>query len=419
MNYQDKNTRDAYIVAVGDIIILYFSLWVTLSLKGLSFTADISEFILPFSIFFAVWIISFYIAGLYERHTLGFHSSVAFLLTRAHIVNGVIAVVIFYIFPHLEIPITVFVLYLLVSFFILFFWRYLSLSFLRSKDETPAFLIASGEEMDDLRERVNNDLAFRFKFVSFVDLDKIQELNFREDILDIIYSENVRMVVIDLRNENVERLLPHFYNLVFSNIHFIDMHRLYEGVFERIPLSALRYNWFLENISTSFKTPYEIIKRGLDISIGVSLGILSLILYPFIILSLFLGGRDSVFLSDEYIGKNNNKFHLFRFNVLKTSKIYNLRNLPRLWAVVKGDLSLIGPCPEEPFFVKSEETKIPYYTIRYLVKPGLFNWKSLKDYNIDSRTKLSYDLYYIKNRSILLDARIIFGRVKKLIKDFF
>ncbi len=96
--------------------------------------------------------------------------------------------------------------------------------------------------------------------------------------------------------------------------------------------------------------------------------------------------------------------------------------LPQLWNVLRGDLSLVGPRPEFPQAVEAYTEKIPYYPMRHLIKPGLSGWAQLygehPHHNIgieETRNKLSYDLYYIKERSFFLDVYIGLQTIKTLL----
>jgi len=90
--------------------------------------------------------------------------------------------------------------------------------------------------------------------------------------------------------------------------------------------------------------------------------------------------------------------------------------LPQLWCVFRGDMSLVGPRPERPYFVEQLKNKIPYYNERFTVKPGVTGWAQVKyPYGAseeDALEKLKYELYYIKNMSFLLDLIVIFHTVK-------
>ena len=97
--------------------------------------------------------------------------------------------------------------------------------------------------------------------------------------------------------------------------------------------------------------------------------------------------------------------------------------LPQLWNVFKGDISLIGPRPELPALVKRYSEEIPYYNVRHLIKPGLSGWAQIyhdqhSHHEVDTletKNKLSYDLYYIKNRSLMLDLKIALKTLKILL----
>ena len=94
--------------------------------------------------------------------------------------------------------------------------------------------------------------------------------------------------------------------------------------------------------------------------------------------------------------------------------------LPQLWAVLRGDLSLVGPRPELPALASQYSARISYYSARYLVAPGLSGWAQIRHDRDphhaadleETRTKLSYDLYYLTHRSLLLDLYILFQTIR-------
>jgi lipopolysaccharide/colanic/teichoic acid biosynthesis glycosyltransferase len=276
-----------------------------------------------------------------------------------------------------------------------------------------------------------------------VDLNRADENGLWDEIISQIYTEDVSVIAIDLANENVEPVLPHLYNLIFSKISFIDMHKIYEDIFDRVPLSLLKYNWFLENISTVPRGVYDTLKRLMDITISFSAFILSLVVYPFIYLGIKLDDGGKIFIAQERIGENNKIIKIFKFRSMSrddagdyvsggtpntVTKVGNflrktrLDELPQLWNVLKGDLSLIGPRPELPELAKRYTQEIPYYNVRHLIKPGLSGWAQIYHEEhphhgvdtLETKKKLSYDLYYIKNRSFLLDIKITLRTLKIL-----
>ena len=201
------------------------------------------------------------------------------------------------------------------------------------------------------------------------------------------------------------------------------MHKLYEDVFDRVPLSLVGQHWFLENNSSSSYSIYEIGKRFTETICAVVLALASLVLYPFVFLAIFIEDRGSVFIRQERVGRGGKPITILKFRTMsetvaqspemritKVGRVLrNLRidELPQLWNVVGGELSLVGPRPELPVLVERYIAEIPYYAMRHTVSPGLSGWAQIHQIDppkfsvaIDqTKIKLSYDLYYLKNRS--------------------
>ncbi len=441
------NRKEPLVLLLGDILSFLVALWLTLLVRNVEPPSRelFLTHLLPFGLLFAAWVVVFYIAGLYEKHTVILKSKLPNILATAQLTNSALAVIFFYFVPLFGItPKTVLFIYLFISFTLILFWRtygYLSLS---RREPNNALLIAAGDEMKELLQEVNNNPIYNLRFVSSVDLTRTNENGFWNEIVSQVYSEDVSVIAIDLGHENVEPVLPHLYNLIFSNINFIDMHKIYEDIFDRVPLSHLRHNWFLENISTQPRGAYDVLKRLMDASIAFVLFTLSLIVYPFLYLAIKLDDGGPLFITQERIGENNKVVKIKKFRTMSHDDkgIYNadksdnvitkvggflrksrIDELPQLWSVLKGDISLIGPRPELPALVKKYTEEIPYYNVRHLIKPGLSGWAQIyhaehPHHGIDIRetkNKLSYDLYYIKNRSFLLDLKIALRTLKTLI----
>jgi len=181
----------------------------------------------------------------------------------------------------------------------------------------------------------------------------------------------------------------------------------------------------------------------MDIMIGFMLGVFSLALYPFVYLAIKLDDGGKVFILQRRVGRNNNTIKLLKFRTMdfddegkwETGAVNNVTRvgeflrktrvdeLPQLWNVLGGSISLVGPRPEFPEPAHHYNKEIPYYNIRYLIKPGLSGWAQILHENhphhgtdIEETTiKLSYDLYYVKNRSVTLDLQIALKTVKTLL----
>jgi exopolysaccharide biosynthesis polyprenyl glycosylphosphotransferase len=422
----------------GDIVLLYFSLWVALAVRewGIPSGYIWNLHFLPFTIIIGVWILIFFISGLYEKHTLILKSRLPVTVFNAQVANSAVAVLFFYFIPYFGItPKTNLFIYLVISFGFILLWRIYGDRILHPLVKQKGIIVGSGEEMKELLEEVNNNPKYGLQFIFSIDLDRASGVDFQEEILNRVYSEEVQIIAIDLKNEKVEPILPHLYNLIFSRVKFIDMYKIYEDIFDRIPLSLVRYNWFLENISTESRTAYDFLKRIMDVVLSSLAGIIALIILPFAAFLIKLDDKGSIFFEQERVGKNNKIIKVKKFRTMKEDgskeitkigkflRAVRIDELPQLWSVFNGDMSMIGPRPEIPKLVKNYEEEIPYYDIRHLIKPGLSGWAQL--YHTDppkivadaekTRRKLSYDLYYIKNRSFMLDLKIALKTIKALL----
>jgi exopolysaccharide biosynthesis polyprenyl glycosylphosphotransferase len=430
--------KEPFLVFIGDIVIFAVSLWLSLAIRSGHFPArsDFSDFINPFAILFVIWILVFFIAGLYDKYTTILKDRLPGMIFNAQLANSAIAVLFFYIITSFGIaPKTILFIYLIVSFILIYFWRIYSHYIFGFKRKESALLVGSGEEMKELEKEVNENSRSGLFFISSIDLDKISGIDFADEITNRIYSENVSVVAIDLKNEKIEPILPYLYNLIFSKIKFIDMYKIYEDVFDRIPLSLVRYSWFLENISIAPKTFYEILKRFSDIIFSSIIFIAFIISLPFVFIAIKLEDGGPIFYVQERVGKNDRKIKILKFRSMsakeneKITKIgtilrkTRIDELPQFWNLLTGDLSLIGPRPETPVLVKVYEKELSYYNVRHLIKPGLSGWAQIWQDNppkygvnfSDTKVKLSYDLYYVKNRSIILDIKIALKTIKTLL----
>jgi len=436
-----RQKKEKVILFAGDIIFFITTLWLTLFLRYFEIP-NITVFyshLIPFSFLFIVWIIVFFIAGLYDKHTVIFKRRLPSIILNAQIVNIVFAAIFFFFIPYFGItPKTNLFIYLFISFVAIVFWRIYLFPLFESGKRQNALLMASGNEMVELKEEINNNTRynFYFKFALDLNLDKVDSEAIKEYLRKYVKENNISMVVADTGNEKISSVMPFLYNIIFiqSSFRFLDFQKMYENIFDRVPLSLVKYNWFLSNVQWLPKITHDLVKRLADIVFSIALGILSLPVYPLVFLAVKLGDKGPLFIIQERVGMDNRPIYIFKFRSMsiyereKITKVggilrrTRIDELPQLWNVLKGDLSLVGPRPEIPRLAKLYEKEIPYYNIRHFVQPGLSGWAQIHhnkppkfgaQYD-ETKEKLSYDIYYIKNRSLLLDFYIYLKTIKTL-----
>lgn len=439
------NKREPLLLLVGDILFLYVALWTALAVRYLSWPAldSLYAHIVPFSVLFVAWIVSFYIAGLYEKHTMFLRNRLPSTILHTQIANSFLAVLFFYLVPFFGIaPKTVLFIYIIISFGLIALWRLILFpKFFFSKKKYAAILIGSGEELKALKHEVNENNRYGFTFVRTIDVRDLGTIDFKTEVLDVAYQEGVSLFVVDMKDPAVIPIVPQLYNLIFSGVRFIDKHKVYESIFDRIPLSIIGYSWFIENISSKSHIIYDSFKRLTDVAVALVLGLFSLALYPFIAFAIWLEDRGPVIIVQERVGQGSRRFNLIKFRSMTRNenrggwvgetdnrvtrvggwlRKTRLDELPQLWNVLRGDMSLIGPRPDIIGNFELLAREVPYYTIRNVVKPGLSGWaqthQDVVPHSIEeTKERLAYDLYYIKNRSFILDIKIALQTIKTLL----
>jgi exopolysaccharide biosynthesis polyprenyl glycosylphosphotransferase len=210
----------------------------------------------------------------------------------------------------------------------------------------------------------------------------------------------------------------------------------YERVTDRVPVRFIQDRWLLleQGFSLYSKEVVRKLKRTMDILIAL---LLLILLWPLMLVAVMLIKKDSpgpAIFKQTRVGEGKKEFTLYKFRSMVQNAETNgamwaqkddpritqlghwlrttrIDELPQLINVIKGDMSLVGPRPERPEFVRDLEQEIPYYYIRHTVKPGITGWAQIMypygSTHEDALKKLEYELYYIKNMSLLLDVKIL------------
>ena len=433
------NSKGIAILIVGDLIAYMFSLILTLTIRygGIPSKTILMTHLPAFSVLFLVFIVINFSAGLYDKQSSFVRNRIHGLLLKAQLINVIVGIIFFYFAPVVIAPKTNLFIYFTVSTAILFLWRIVMFPVVAVTKKQNAIIVGSGDDILDIIDEVNNNIRYGLHFNQHIEAkDLVKDTVVA--ISDAVKNNNATIIVVDLHNSKIESAMPFLYSLVFSGIQIIDASKLYETIFDRIPLSMVGERWLVENSSTALgsRRVYDVLKRISDIVIASIIGIISLVFYPFVFLAIKLEDEGKLFIKQERTGKNNKIVSIFKFRSMtdndsgtydnsgksknritrvgKFIRLTRIDELPQLWNVIKGDQSLIGPRPELPALVNVYEKEIPYYNVRHLIKPGLSGWaqiyhKAHPHHSVaveDTKDKLSYDLYYIKNRSLLLDLKI-------------
>jgi lipopolysaccharide/colanic/teichoic acid biosynthesis glycosyltransferase len=228
-----------------------------------------------------------------------------------------------------------------------------------------------------------------------------------------------------------------------AGIRIRSLSLFYEEWLGKLPLSELERASLFFDISELHGPRYVRVKRLLDVTFGL-VGLVALIVAePFVLLGNLLGNRGPLLYRQKRVGKNGATFEVLKFRTMREQGLDELAEtswtqendpritpfgrllrkthideLPQLWNVLFGDLSIVGPRPEQPHYVEELTQKLPFYGLRHLVRPGLTGWAQVKyGYAGDERDaleKLQYDFWYLRHQSLTLDVRVIGRTVRSV-----
>jgi len=210
----------------------------------------------------------------------------------------------------------------------------------------------------------------------------------------------------------------------------------------KLPVAELERTSLMFDISELHTQGYGRMKRLFDVLLAVPGLLVLLLAIPFVALGDLLANRGSLFFRQPRVGRDGRPFTIVKFRTMRavgdgetagewtqehdprvTSFGRLLRRthvdeLPQMWNILRGDLSFVGPRPEQPHYVQELVTKIPFYNLRHLVRPGLTGWAQVKyGYAGDERDaleKLQYDFYYLRHQSLPFDGRILGRTVRSI-----
>lgn len=313
-------------------------------------------------------------------------------------------------------------------------------------------LMGCNELTIELGNRVLEDCHFQVVFAACSQDCEIEEISdkfsFRkvesiEDFADLLLSEQVE-VVISCYDHQIPKVMNELVEkLPFYHIDLINKGSFLETYFREVSVSYRNLHWQSSNFFKPNRGAMTSLKRLMDLIICIPLMTATLPLWVIVMLCVKLDSEGPVIYSQTRTGLLGRPFTIYKFRTMTLGAEANgpqwaskndvrvtrvgaflrktrLDELPQLWNVLKGDMSLVGPRPERPEFVEMLKREIPLYDWRLLVKPGLTGWAQILfrygDSVADARRKLQFDLYYVKNLSMTLDVQILIRTLHLLMK---
>ncbi len=443
-----ERSRELFILIAGDLLCFILALWLTLLVRyfAIPSSENLALHFGPFTLIGGMSVFIFYLTGLYDKHTTFLKNLLQKRILTSQIINIVLAAIMFIVFPFTIAPKTNLVIYLLVSIGLITFWRLVLFNYFSPKNKHKAILIADGHEAVELADEINNNDRYNYTFVRILDFQTVLSTdNFEDRLLKVIEENDIKTIVADTRSEHLSKIMPIIFDLSFLRFEFalLDFNKLYEDTFDHIPLSSLEYDWFVSYVSTETGVIYTALKRALDVVLAFLLLVPTALVLPVVAAVIKFSDGGVIFYTTKRVGQYNRPIDIIKFRTMTgtddgsttlNSKLEvtkfghflrktRIDELPQLINVLKGDLSFVGPRPELPARAQHYAETIPYYNTRHFIKPGLSGWAQINEFNaprgeVDvelTKCKLSFDLYYLKHRSLILDLQIALRTISVLL----
>jgi len=291
-----------------------------------------------------------------------------------------------------------------------------------------------------------------FRVVGFVDSDPAlvgqslinpKVIGLTSELGALVKSENIDRIVVAIGDRRGQFPTQELLRLSLSgDVSIEESASFYERLTGRVLLDMIRPSWLIFSSRGQRVRTSEIARAIMHRTIALVGATISLPIAMVTAILIKIDSRGPVLYKQERVGKNGRVFTLMKFRSMRIDAekdgpvwaknedermtrvgriIRKIRvdEVPQFWNILRGDMNFVGPRPERPHFVAQLAQEIPFYEQRHLISPGLTGWAQIKyPYGAsieDAKQKLQYDLYYIKNQNMTLDATILFETVKTIL----
>jgi sugar transferase (PEP-CTERM system associated) len=420
--------------------------WIRLGdVEGLTYDIEIG-YSLPIRLgaVVLVCLICFYYNDLYDLQVVSRRAELVIRLIQSLGVASLILALLYYLVPGLMFGRGISGLAALLTWLVLVGWR-LMVDAMGSVFRPDQRLLVAGTGQSGIRlvQELLRHPELNFKVLGFLD-ERGENLGKSlvnpgiiggvADLEQCVQREHVDRLVLSFEERRGQMPVQNLLRVKFSGTKIEDAHSLYEKLAGRIMLERLSPSWLILSDGFRKSSLHLFVKRVLDIVISAVGLVVTLPLSLLTALAIYLESGRPILFRQERVGLHGRHFEMLKFRsmpsdagtngpawasqndarITKVGRVirrYRLDEIPQCINVLLGDMSIVGPRPEQPAFVDMLEKKIPYYAQRHTLRPGITGWAQIKyKYGSsadDAKTKLEYELFYIKHMSVFLDFLII------------
>jgi len=437
-----------------DLGLAYLALWAALSIRysGVTTLEALLQHAQPFTIVYLIWIALFYFNGLYNFARIRDQINVRFDLIRTLLMGTMIAVVVFYLLPSSDLtPKRLLLMNAGIFALLIATWRVGFVKiFSRWLPRNNVAIVGINQHSSELAKSMINSKSSGYRLVALVgsgqqkpnvssDLEKITIIDNPYELAAHMGKNRINTIVLAEPNPS-QNLIEHLFEYLPWGAKFYNFSDFYEEHSHKVPAGYINYDWFLENINKNDRVSFDIAKRIVDIITAIVLLVIFSPISVIVALAIKIDDMKEPFIfAQKRIGLNNKIFLAYKFKTMtpdtpdrgnlqeaqendyRLTRIggflrkTRLNEIPQLFNVLVGDMSLVGPRPERPEALDELVAKVPFYQVRYLIKPGLTGWAQVRGpigCSVEAtKEKVKYDFYYMKHRSLSLDLSVLIRTV--------
>ncbi len=397
---------------------------------------------------------AFYLYDLYDFVVMHDRRELVLRLVQALGLAWIALAVTFYVVPWLMLGRGVSLIALPLVLFMMVAWR-VSIHWLLGHPNVGEriLIVGSGETAVEVAREVLERRDAGYRIVGFVDnrpellgqsLVNPRVIGLTSEMAQVVRREGVNRIVVAMGERRGQFPVSQLLDLSLSGeVAIEESSSFYERLTGRVSLDMMRPSWLIFSGRGRQARLSGVLRTLLHRGVALIGAIVSLPVALVTAALIKLESPGPVLYRQERVGKNGRAFTIMKFRSMRTDAekdgpvwaqkggdarvtrvgrvIRKIRvdEIPQFWNILKGEMNFVGPRPERPHFVRQLAEEIPFYEQRHLIPPGLTGWAQIKyPYGAsieDARQKLQYDLYYIKNQSLVLDAVILFETVKTIL----
>ncbi len=388
-----------------------------------------------------------YYFDLYDLAIIPSFSENAARITQAFGFGCIALSLLYFLFPKIIISSKVFWGAYFAICFVVSIWRLLYFRVLEKRMFSQAVaIIGTGNISADIAEHIENRKDSGYKIAAYIGETapvanpyNVPVFSSHKKLIELSYTKHIEKIVLALDERRGNVPAHELIACKLMGIKIVDGVEFYEELTGKVLIEKVNPSWILFSEGFNVGRLTKMLKRLTDIVLSTVGLLISLPISAMSAMIIKLESPGPAFYAQERVGERGEVFRVLKFRSMRADAekdgpvwartnddrvtrygkiIRKLRidEIPQMLNVLKGDMSFVGPRPERPVFVNELEKKIPYYSMRHTVKPGITGWAQVfYPYGAseeDALRKLEYDLYYIKNLTLRMDLWIIFQTVK-------